>query len=129
MTCVSVDDERAAQGGELFDRIISVGRFTEDVSRVIFRQVHSAMSYMHAQGVIHRDLKPENILLTSSDLADNTIKLSDFGLSRQITSVTRGKSICGTQQCVHPTAVLFHTFLCRIYSRFNIYDCYTLSDS
>ena len=91
-----------------------MGRFSEDVSRVIFRQVHSAMSYMHAQGVIHRDLKPENILLTSRNLADNTIKLSDFGLSRQITSVTRGKSICGTQQCVH----------CHLFPRVDVFACF-----
>lgn len=34
---------------------------------------------MHKSGYFHRDLKPENILIT-----DNTVKLCDFGLSREI---------------------------------------------
>lgn len=43
----------------------------------IFRPLLSALSFIHAQGLIHRDLKPENILL-----GDNFgIKLTDFGLS------------------------------------------------
>lgn len=43
----------------------------------IFRPLLSALSFIHAQGLIHRDLKPENILL-----GDNfDIKLTDFGLS------------------------------------------------
>lgn len=43
----------------------------------IFRPLLSALSFIHARGLIHRDLKPENILLGE----DNNIKLTDFGLS------------------------------------------------
>ncbi|GAA0173047.1 hypothetical protein Leryth_022325 [Lithospermum erythrorhizon] len=42
-----------------------------------------AMEYLHSQGIIHRDLKPSNILLSEDK---NSIKLADFGLSREETS-------------------------------------------
>lgn len=48
--------------------------------------VASAMTYMHSLELIHRDVKSENILLTNQG---ETIKLSDFGLSR----VVRGKEM------------------------------------
>jgi serine/threonine protein kinase len=67
-------------GGELFDEIIKIGRYSEDDARVIFSQMLSAISYLHEQGIVHRDLKPENVLLRSPGALN--IKISDFGLSR-----------------------------------------------
>eukprot|EP00732_Lithocolla_globosa_P002426 Lithocolla_globosa_v1_NODE_1581_length_2469_cov_52.963546.p1 type:complete len:434 gc:universal NODE_1581_length_2469_cov_52.963546:1069-2370(+) len=40
-----------------------------------FKQLVSAISHVHACGVIHRDIKPENIMLGP----DNILKLGDFG--------------------------------------------------
>ena len=44
----------------------------------IFKELLSAVGYLHNRGVIHNDLKPENILVTR---ADNSLKLIDFGLA------------------------------------------------
>ncbi|XP_045568606.1 maternal embryonic leucine zipper kinase [Salmo salar] len=63
-------------GGELFDYIIAKDRLSEEETRVFFRQIVSALAYVHSQGYAHRDLKPENLLLDE----DHNLKLIDFGL-------------------------------------------------
>ncbi|KAF2919869.1 hypothetical protein DAI22_08g167401 [Oryza sativa Japonica Group] len=65
------------RGGELFGRIVRLGRVREDAARHYFRQLVSAVDFCHSRGVYHRDLKPENLLL---DEAGN-LKVVDFGLS------------------------------------------------
>lgn len=44
----------------------------------IWRQVLSALSALHDQGLVHRDIKPPNILLTSKK--QGRVKLCDFGM-------------------------------------------------
>ncbi|KAL1024005.1 hypothetical protein UPYG_G00050190 [Umbra pygmaea] len=63
-------------GGELFDYIITKDRLSEEETRVFFRQIVSALAYVHSQGYAHRDLKPENLLIDE----DHNLKLIDFGL-------------------------------------------------
>lgn len=90
-------------GGELFDRIIAVGRFPEAEALQLFRQIYSAVSYIHALNIIHRDLKPENILLSSK--YGLGVKLSDFGLSRVVSSINQAKTMCGTMQYLAPEVI------------------------
>lgn len=65
-----------APGGELFDYIVAKDKLREDEARGFFRQIVSAVAYIHDRGYAHRDLKPENLLLDD----DQNIKLIDFGL-------------------------------------------------
>lgn len=44
-------------GGELFDRIVEKGSYTEKDASDLIRQILEAVDYMHSQGVVHRDLK------------------------------------------------------------------------
>lgn len=44
--------------GELFDYIVNRNRLSEDQARHFFRQIVSAVAYMHNKGYCHRDLKP-----------------------------------------------------------------------
>lgn len=68
------------EGGELFDEIISWGKFNELDAAMVMSQLLSSVNYCHQNKVIHRDLKPENILLDSSKQLDK-LKVIDFGIS------------------------------------------------
>lgn len=66
-------------GGELFDRIIAKGTFSEAEAARFFRQMVEMVAHAHSLGVIHRDIKPENFLL-SSQTDDTDLVACDFGL-------------------------------------------------
>lgn len=51
-------------GGDLFDAITRVTRFSEGQSRVMIQHLASAMAYLHNMGIVHRDIKPENLLVS-----------------------------------------------------------------
>lgn len=68
------------EGGELFDYIVDRTYLKEDEARKFYRQLLSAIGYIHSKGYCHRDLKPENILLTEGG---TSIKLIDFGLCKK----------------------------------------------
>lgn len=63
--------------GEVFEYLVKNGRMKENVARQKFRQIVSAVQYLHSKNIIHRDLKAENLLL------DNNldVKIVDFGFS------------------------------------------------
>ncbi|XP_051837735.1 calcium/calmodulin-dependent protein kinase type 1 isoform X1 [Antechinus flavipes] len=88
-------------GGELFDRIVEKGFYTErDASRLIC-QVLDAVKYLHDMGIVHRDLKPENLLYYSLE-EDSKIMISDFGLSKMEGSGSVLSTACGTPGYVAP---------------------------
>ncbi|KAH8283412.1 hypothetical protein KR054_010836, partial [Drosophila jambulina] len=87
-------------GGELFDRIVEKGSYTEKDASHLIRQILEAVDYMHEQGVVHRDLKPENLLYYSAE-DDSKIMISDFGLSKMEDSGIMATA-CGTPGYVAP---------------------------
>ncbi|RRT56964.1 hypothetical protein BHE74_00048607 [Ensete ventricosum] len=68
------------EGGELFDRIIQRGHYSERKAAELIRIVVGVVEACHSLGVMHRDLKPENFLLANKD-DDSSLKAIDFGLS------------------------------------------------
>ncbi|NWS77872.1 KCC4 kinase, partial [Crotophaga sulcirostris] len=82
-------------GGELFDRIVERGFYSERDAAHVVKQILEAVSYLHANGVVHRDLKPENLLY--ADLSpDAPLKIGDFGLSKIVDEQDTMKTVCGT---------------------------------
>ncbi|KAJ3273073.1 MAP/microtubule affinity-regulating kinase 3 [Terramyces sp. JEL0728] len=91
--CVNFKARAYAKGGELMDYIISNGYLQEKEARNFFRQIVSAMDYIHESRVVHRDLKLENILLDE----DRNVLISDFGLGRTFEiGDDNMKTFCGT---------------------------------
>jgi len=69
-------------GGELFDRIIEAGHFTETQAAIVMQHMFRAIFYMHENKICHRDLKPENFLFTTKESIDKSqLKVIDFGLA------------------------------------------------
>ncbi|XP_073225168.1 calcium-dependent protein kinase 2-like [Cicer arietinum] len=88
-------------GGELFDRIIAKGHYSERAAASICRQIVNVVHICHFMGVMHRDLKPENFLLSSKD-ENALIKATDFGLSVFIEEGKVYRDIVGSAYYVAP---------------------------
>ncbi|KAK8623991.1 hypothetical protein V6N13_065350 [Hibiscus sabdariffa] len=68
------------EGGELFDRIVTKGQYSEREAAKLIKTVVGVVEGCHSLGVMHRDLKPENFLFDSPG-DDAVLKATDFGLS------------------------------------------------
>ncbi|XP_006814102.1 LOW QUALITY PROTEIN: serine/threonine-protein kinase H1 homolog [Saccoglossus kowalevskii] len=96
-----------ATGGELFDRIVARGSFTErDATRAV-QMVLEGVRYLHALGITHRDLKPENLLYYHPG-NDSKILITDFGLAstRKAGDEMTMKTACGTPEYIAPEILL-----------------------
>uniref|UniRef100_A0A0N4Z5Z6 Serine/threonine-protein kinase par-1 n=1 Tax=Parastrongyloides trichosuri TaxID=131310 RepID=A0A0N4Z5Z6_PARTI len=87
-----------ASGGEVFDYLVAHGRMKEKEARAKFRQIVSAVQYLHSKNIIHRDLKAENLLLD----ADMNIKIADFGFSNTFAFGSKLDTFCGSPPYAAP---------------------------
>jgi calcium-dependent protein kinase len=94
-------------GGELFDRIIAKGHYSERAAASLCRTMVKVVHTCHSMGVIHRDLKPENFLFLSKD-EDSPLKATDFGLSVFYKPGDVFKDIVGSAYYVAPEVLRRH---------------------
>ena len=69
-----------------------------------FKQIASAVKYLHEKGIAHRDIKPENFLL---DNDSQTVLLADFGFAVQSLNddkIMKGTK-CGTEEYSAPEII------------------------
>ncbi|CAK8539067.1 unnamed protein product [Lathyrus sativus] len=94
-------------GGELFDRIIQRGHYTERKAAELTKIIVGVVEACHSLGVMHRDLKPENFLLVNKD-DDFSLKAIDFGLSVFFKPGQVFTDVVGSPYYVAPEVLLKH---------------------
>ncbi|XP_034535921.1 ribosomal protein S6 kinase alpha-2-like isoform X2 [Notolabrus celidotus] len=72
------------RGEELLDRALTVPIFTERDASDIVCTLTKTVEYLHSQGVVHRDLKPSNIHYSDDSGLPESIRICDFGFSKQL---------------------------------------------
>ena len=88
---------------DLYDFLEKNGPLSDLMIKNILIQLNKAFLAMRSNNIIHRDLKPENILIkyNSSNMNEFTIKLADFGASREYNKKSFSTHI-GTQGYAAP---------------------------
>ncbi|KAL8248431.1 hypothetical protein R6Q59_005299 [Mikania micrantha] len=94
-------------GGELFDRIIQKGNYSERKAAELIKIIVGVVQACHSLGVMHRDLKPENFLLVNKD-DDFSLKAIDFGLSVFFKPGQIFTDVVGSPYYVAPEVLLKH---------------------
>ncbi|KAM3720546.1 Serine/threonine-protein kinase [Dirofilaria immitis] len=95
-----------ASGGEMYNRVVAKGRYSEGEARQALRMLLNGLAYLHSIRVTHRDLKPEN-LLYSDTTPDARLLITDFGLAYQAqTSEEKMTETCGTPEYIAPEVLL-----------------------
>jgi serine/threonine protein kinase len=87
--------------GTLHEMLVSSGALSENTARLIAHQIVSAISYLHSLDIAHRDLKPENILIADQ----STVKIADFGFSRENSGQTLFRTQCGSPLYASPEVI------------------------
>jgi serine/threonine-protein kinase len=87
--------------GESLDRKLEAwGRISWERVVALGQQLCAALEHVHHRGIIHRDLKPSNVMV----LADDTVKLTDFGIAKDLDGSTLTATNCtvGTAAYMSP---------------------------
>ena len=69
-------------GGNLYSFIKKRMKLKEKMAKYIFKQIISAINYIHKHNIVHKDIKLENILLD----INHGIKICDFGIAKKVNS-------------------------------------------
>ncbi|XP_010292503.1 PREDICTED: PAS domain-containing serine/threonine-protein kinase-like, partial [Phaethon lepturus] len=90
--------EKHGSGLDLFTFIDNQPNLDEPLASYIFRQLVSAVGYLHCRNILHRDIKDENIVIAE----DFTIKLVDFGSAAYLEPGKLFYTFCGTIEYCSP---------------------------
>eukprot|EP00347_Sterkiella_histriomuscorum_P000790 403374494 len=120
--------QEVCTGGELFDKIVAEGHFTETKAAIVFKQILQSILYTHKNSIVHRDLKPENFLFENNS-ENALIKLIDFGLSTSYLESVEGeggkskkvlaklKTCAGTSLYMAPEVIMKqYSYACDLWS-------------
>lgn len=98
--CYCIIMEYCAQG-QLYE-VLRAGRKVTPRLLVDWASgIASGMNYLHLHKIIHRDLKSPNVLVTQND----TMKISDFGTSKELSDKSTKMSFAGTVAWMAPEVI------------------------
>jgi serine/threonine-protein kinase len=89
------------EGADLATMLGQHGAFPASVAVDFMLEACEALAEAHASQIVHRDLKPENLFVAQTLDGTSTIKVLDFGISKQ-----RGISTAASRNLTNPTAAL-----------------------
>jgi protein kinase len=75
--------------------------YPESEVRTIMNQILTGLAHIHRQGFFHRDMKPDNVCWK-----DDSLKITDFGLAREIRSRPPYTEYAGTRWYRAPEVIL-----------------------
>ncbi|EDQ90849.1 uncharacterized protein MONBRDRAFT_36366 [Monosiga brevicollis MX1] len=86
------------EGGDLYEYLTKNGKMDEPRAQRLFRQIAEAVAFCHQHHIAHRDLKPENCVFATRkhEEEEETIKVTDFGLSNDFKPGEKMKTACGS---------------------------------
>jgi len=90
-------------GGDFADLLMKKHKIAEDTARIIIKKLLEVLVYFQSLDIVHRDIKPDNILLSKKG-DETSIKVTDFGLSENLTKLTSFNSF-GTPGFAAPEVI------------------------
>lgn len=99
-------------GGEIFDKLLALKRFTEDHAAMIAKWILKSIVYIHEKKIVHRDIKAENFIFSTEKMEDG-IKMIDFGMAAWLVPKTKEDSeedlyltdLCGSPHYLAPETI------------------------
>jgi len=74
-------------------------QFTCDEILRYMAQITLGVMAMHSKNILHRDIKTQNIFIAAAE----TLKIGDFGISKQVETITpMAMTACGTPYFMPP---------------------------